>query len=229
MSIGLISAAYVVAAILFILALGGLSNQEKAKRAIYYGIIYISLVLIFCCARVLMPGMEIDPDRTPWGRVESGYSADLLLVARNPLSEISATEEIEGVALAGRWYSREDLLQLEQRLRDQQGSLLPLAQLFEDAVTAGDVAAAREAVDAASPDLGDDTLISDSNCIFLGYRFYYGGQRDLAGRLYEVCAEMHPESAPLWWHIGQAREDGDFIEGAIQAYSRALEISPWYR
>jgi sodium/pantothenate symporter len=32
--------------------------------AIYYSIIYFSLVLIFCCARVLMPGMEIDPDRT---------------------------------------------------------------------------------------------------------------------------------------------------------------------
>lgn len=32
--------------------------------AIYYGIIYVSLVITFCCARVLMPGMEIDPDRT---------------------------------------------------------------------------------------------------------------------------------------------------------------------
>ena len=32
--------------------------------AVYYGIIYCSLVVIFCCARVLMPGMEIDPDRT---------------------------------------------------------------------------------------------------------------------------------------------------------------------
>ncbi|MCA9135212.1 MAG: hypothetical protein KDB00_00600 [Planctomycetales bacterium] len=32
--------------------------------AIYYSIIYFSLVLIFCCGRVLMPGMEIDPDRT---------------------------------------------------------------------------------------------------------------------------------------------------------------------
>ena len=45
MSIGLISAAYVVAAILFILALGGLSNQEKAKRAIYYGIAGMALAV----------------------------------------------------------------------------------------------------------------------------------------------------------------------------------------
>jgi NAD(P) transhydrogenase subunit beta len=45
MSIGLVTAAYVVAAILFILALGGLSNQEKAKRAIWYGIIGMALAV----------------------------------------------------------------------------------------------------------------------------------------------------------------------------------------
>lgn len=31
--------------------------------SVYYAIIYFSLVIIFCCGRVLMPGMEIDPDR----------------------------------------------------------------------------------------------------------------------------------------------------------------------
>ncbi len=46
MSIGLVTAVYVVAAILFILALGGLSNQEKAKRAIYYGIAGMILAVV---------------------------------------------------------------------------------------------------------------------------------------------------------------------------------------
>ena len=36
---GLVTAAYIAATVLFILALGGLSNQEKAKRAIWYGIV----------------------------------------------------------------------------------------------------------------------------------------------------------------------------------------------
>ncbi len=45
MSIGLVSAAYVIAAVLFILALGGLSNQEKAKRAIWYAIIGMTLAV----------------------------------------------------------------------------------------------------------------------------------------------------------------------------------------
>ena len=54
MSTGLVSAAYVVAAILFILALGGLSNQEKAKRAIWYGIIGMTLAIV---ATVAGPGV----------------------------------------------------------------------------------------------------------------------------------------------------------------------------
>ncbi|HMB38111.1 MAG TPA: NAD(P)(+) transhydrogenase (Re/Si-specific) subunit beta [Wenzhouxiangellaceae bacterium] len=45
MSEGFITAAYVVAAVLFILALGGLSNQEKAKRAIWYGIVGMALAV----------------------------------------------------------------------------------------------------------------------------------------------------------------------------------------
>ncbi|WP_161604722.1 sodium:solute symporter family transporter [Roseiconus nitratireducens] len=32
--------------------------------SVYYAVIYLSLVVIFCCGRVLLPGMEIDPDRT---------------------------------------------------------------------------------------------------------------------------------------------------------------------
>jgi len=54
MSIGFVSAAYVVAAILFILALGGLSNMEKAKRAIWYGIVGMALA---AGATIGMPGV----------------------------------------------------------------------------------------------------------------------------------------------------------------------------
>ena len=38
MSLGIVSAAYIAAAVLFILSLGGLSGQESAKRAVWYGI-----------------------------------------------------------------------------------------------------------------------------------------------------------------------------------------------
>ena len=46
MELGFTTAVYVVAAVLFILALGGLSNQEDAKRAVWYGIVGMALAVI---------------------------------------------------------------------------------------------------------------------------------------------------------------------------------------
>ncbi|HID68638.1 MAG TPA: NAD(P)(+) transhydrogenase (Re/Si-specific) subunit beta [Roseibacterium sp.] len=54
MSIGLVSAAYISAAILFILALGGLSGQESAKRAVWYGIAGMAMAVF---ATVFGPGI----------------------------------------------------------------------------------------------------------------------------------------------------------------------------
>ncbi|WP_431324884.1 NAD(P)(+) transhydrogenase (Re/Si-specific) subunit beta [Rhizobium sp. YTU87027] len=46
MMIGIVSAAYIAAAILFILSLGGLSGQESAKRAVWYGMTGMGLAII---------------------------------------------------------------------------------------------------------------------------------------------------------------------------------------
>ncbi len=44
---GFVSAAAIAASVLFILSLGGLSNQEKAKRAVWYGIIGMFIAVVF--------------------------------------------------------------------------------------------------------------------------------------------------------------------------------------
>ncbi|BCH23331.1 NAD(P) transhydrogenase subunit beta [Mesorhizobium sp. L-8-10] len=46
MEYGITTAIYVVAAILFILSLGGLSGQESAKRAVWYGIVGMALAML---------------------------------------------------------------------------------------------------------------------------------------------------------------------------------------
>ena len=53
MEFGFTTAAYVVAAVLFILALGGLSGQESAKRAVWYGIVGMGLAVL---ATLIGPG-----------------------------------------------------------------------------------------------------------------------------------------------------------------------------
>lgn len=53
MEFGFTTAAYVVSAILFILSLGGLSGQESAKRAVWYGIAGMALAVF---ATIIGPG-----------------------------------------------------------------------------------------------------------------------------------------------------------------------------
>ena len=55
LSIGIVGASYVIAAVLFILSLGGLSGQESAKRAVWYGIAGMALAVF---ATVMGPGVS---------------------------------------------------------------------------------------------------------------------------------------------------------------------------
>ena len=56
MSFGLQTAAYIAASVLFILALGGLKNQESAKRAIWFGIVGMAIAVI---ATMFGPGVAL--------------------------------------------------------------------------------------------------------------------------------------------------------------------------
>jgi len=55
MTMGTISAAYIAAAILFILSLSGLSNQETSKRGNWYGIIGMAIAVI---ATIMNPNVD---------------------------------------------------------------------------------------------------------------------------------------------------------------------------
>jgi len=56
MEFGFTIAAYAVAAVLFILSLGGLSGQESAKRAVWYGIAGMAIAVL---ATMIGPGQGL--------------------------------------------------------------------------------------------------------------------------------------------------------------------------
>lgn len=171
---------------------------------------------------------KIDPDAQPWGKIKAGHAADLLLIGGNPLTDISSTQDIKGFMLRGRWLERHALDETSNQLAKRQQTLLPLARNFEHALVTGDLEAARAAIDAIPQEYGKESLISADNCIFLGYRHYYGGKRPLAGQFYELCAQQHPDSSPLWIYIARAYASEGNIESAIASYSKAQALNPWY-
>ncbi len=51
-----------------------------------------------------------------FGTVREGLVADLILVQRNPLEDISALRELRGVMMRGRWLPREKLDELLEQV-----------------------------------------------------------------------------------------------------------------
>ncbi|MEM9385995.1 MAG: amidohydrolase family protein [Pseudomonadota bacterium] len=163
-----------------------------------------------------------------WGEIKAGYAADFVLLRRDPLADISATQDIAGVAKAGAWLGQLELANIESALRVEQDELYDKTHAVEAHIAEGDAAALRALVDAYRAPGVVDPLIHPDNCIFLGYRHYYGGRRALAGELYESCALMSPRHAPLWIHVARAREASGDEAGALEAYQTAESLNPWY-
>ena len=62
MSAGIITSAYIAASVLFILSLGGLSNQETARRGNLFGILGMAIAapaFIFLCANLLAEAADM--------------------------------------------------------------------------------------------------------------------------------------------------------------------------
>ena len=172
--------------------------------------------------------MKIDATGPAWGQVRPGYVASMLLIGANPIEDIAATQDIRGVMIGGQWLDENELAAMDTALGRRQQALLPMARRFEDALVVGDPMAGGAAIESIPVEMAGEPLINADNCIFLGYRHYYGGNRPLAGRLYELCATMHPLSAALWIHIARALESEKKTNAAVQAYRRAGELNPWY-
>ena len=60
---GVITVSYIIAIILFILALGGLSNQETARRGNWYGIIGMAIALVVALMFVRIMAIRFSPKR----------------------------------------------------------------------------------------------------------------------------------------------------------------------
>ena len=97
MDFGFTIAAYVVAAVLFILSLGGLSGQESAKRAVWYGIVGMAIAVL---ATMFGPGsglwlaslvlVAIMHSLVGLAAVFVGFNADLMI---NTVSTLYAAHD----------------------------------------------------------------------------------------------------------------------------------------
>ena len=189
-------------------------------------------------AATLAPGRfvnaYIDPDAR-FGKVAEGYRADLLVLAADPLEDVSRLRDAAGVVVRGRWSDRDNLDARLAALAQTSRDLTPRVIEIEDAIKSGDLAAARRAFDAGRALQPGAILFSQYVPFFIGYGYLYGEEgystdpENLAAALtlYEMYAETYPSFHSAHYMLALAQEANGDVKGAIESLEASLAIHPY--
>jgi tetratricopeptide (TPR) repeat protein len=189
-----------------------------------------------------------------FGTIEVGKRADMLLLASNPLADISHTQDIVGLVVRGRWLDEKELTGMLQEvpgayLREQHEveSMLkddparasrylddrdPLGRLAAFAISE---AASKEsvaglvrmlnAVRQSNPKTG---LVSEDGINALGYGLLEKKLYPQAVAVLTMNTDRFPNSANAWDSLADAcSHSGDLLD-AVKNYKKALETDAEY-
>lgn len=161
-----------------------------------------------------------------FGTIEKGKRADLILVNKNPLEDVSNIKDFRGVMAAGKWHSKEDLE--EMVIRDLQepsksGSEVLLKIIEEKGVTAAIEQywkAKKETPKSGGLDIGEDEMNR------LGYDLMEKGKIEEAIVIFKLNVAEYPESYNVYDSLGEAYMKNGNKDLAIENYKKSLEFSP---
>ena len=186
-----------------------------------------------------------------FGTIEIGKRADLVLVAGNPLQDISNVRRIEGTMTKGRWLSSTELhemvdavpmryaiewrsmkVMVQQRPEDACHYLElhdPLARmaaaLFSDIAAEQDIVPILTAMRKSNP---NGNLISEDSVNTLGYNLLGRHLYPQAIAVLTMNTQVFPKSANTWDSLADADLHAGNISDAVKNYQRALEVDPKY-
>lgn len=159
------------------------------------------------------------------GIVRPGSRANLLLLNRNPLEDVSNTSTIIGVVLNGRWFPHDSLAAMLWAVERAHEPLERRVAAVDSLLVAhGPEAAARAFIEGGRDSIVAGYLEAAINTI--GYRQLGAGQTDSATAAFRVNAETFPESANAHDSLGEAYLAVGDTAQAIHEYRRALALQP---
>ena len=171
-----------------------------------------------------------------FGRIESGYRADLVLLDKNPLDDIGNVAAVAGIVLRGTWYPRQELRSSLERLAGSFGDLNRAVLELELHLFAGRIEDARRVFDATREKNPGAVLFSQYVPFFVGYGFLYGDdgynpdsrRLEVALGLYRMYAETYPEFHSAHYMLARAYQANGDPQAAIASVQEALRIHPAY-
>jgi adenine deaminase len=159
------------------------------------------------------------------GTVETGKTADLVLLEANPLEDISNTKKIEAVVVGGKYYSRpylDEMLAKVEALANQ----VSIAEAMLKTITEKDISSAihqYHELKATQPDAYD---FREQQLNSLGYQLLKMNKIKEAIGIFKLNVEVYPQSANVYDSLAEAYMTNGDKDLAIRNYERSLELDP---
>ncbi|HVR35305.1 MAG TPA: amidohydrolase family protein [Methylomirabilota bacterium] len=159
------------------------------------------------------------------GSIAEGLVADLVLLDANPFEDIGNARKIRGVMAGGRWFDRQVLDELLDRVKDLAGRDSIGRVLFEIIRSEGLAAAISKyrELRANEPDQYD---FGEGQLNMLGYRLLEAGRTEDAVGIFRLNVEMFPRAWNAYDSLAEAYLKQGMEEQAKRNYRRSLELNP---
>ncbi|MEM1089909.1 MAG: amidohydrolase family protein [Pseudomonadota bacterium] len=170
---------------------------------------------------------RLSPARDPVGQVRPGFQADLVLLDRNPLEDLSNLGSVSGIMLNGRWFTHGEIDEHLEKIRSRNRDLAPMVSQFERGLFANDP----QAMDEAQQTSGGDQLLAQYPAFFIARGWLLDSREELRLRaldLFRRYTTMYPDVHSAHFMLGEALASQGDLQGARAAWQKSLELHPWY-
>ena len=161
-----------------------------------------------------------------FGRIEPGYSADLILVEGNPLDDVRNACKLAGVAVAGQWMDKSELDAPRMELAERYEEWNELIHQLDEALQWDGAKDAVRQLLATHRDKDELVSLIRNRRNSAGHTAASEGELDHAYNILELGMELFPESANAWDSLGEITLLKGNRDKAIKYYEKALEIDP---
>jgi hypothetical protein len=162
------------------------------------------------------------PAAEEFGMIVPGQSADLVMLAANPLTNIQNARRVMGVMVRGRWFESGELNALAQRPVPGYKRVRALEDEFENVLTKQGV---QHAVRDFKSRSQTTEKLPESFVNALGYQMLQAKRMADAVTLFTFNTEQYPNSWNVYDSLGEAYADNANYDLAIMNYRRSLALN----
>jgi len=158
-----------------------------------------------------------------FGTITPGKSADLVMLAANPLVDVRNARKPLGVMVRGRWFESRELQTLVEEPVPGYKQIVALEAVFQHTLSERGAA---EAVRGFKTNSQGSEKLPESFVNALGYQMINAKKLEDAVTLFVFNTEQYPESWNVYDSLGEAYVDSERYDLAVVNYRRSLALNP---